>query len=67
MLFMSTYAEPNETQQSSTIVRIIDKLAGDKANFKLSFHELKFHVGKRKYTLNGEVNFNVVHSTKPET
>jgi len=66
MLFMSTFSEPNYRQEalqkSGTIVRIIDLLAGDQANLKINFQELKFHLNKKKYTLNGEVNFNVIYS-----
>lgn len=66
MNFMSTFSELNDAkktlQESSTVVRILDKLAGEQANFKVDFQELKFHLRNKLYTLNGEVNFNVVHS-----
>lgn len=71
MNFMSTFSELNDAkktlQKSSTIVRILDKLAGEQANFKVNFQELKFHLNNRLYTLNGEVNFNVVYSPENQT
>lgn len=66
MNFMSTFSEWNDAkktlQRSSTIVKILDKLAGEQANLRVNFQELKFHLNNKLYTLNGEVNFNVVYS-----
>ena len=66
MRHMSTFSEPNDAsealQKSSTIIRIISKLVGDQPNLKINFDVLKFHLNKKTYTLNGEVNFNVIYS-----
>ena len=47
-----------ETQ--SKIMKIIGELAGEKPNLKINFEELKFNLGKIKYAVNGEVNFNII-------
>jgi hypothetical protein len=66
MRHMSTFSEPNDAsealQKSSTIIRIISKLVGDQPNLKINFDVLKFRLNKKTYTLNGEVNFNVIYS-----
>jgi hypothetical protein len=43
------------------LAEIIDKLAGDKDNLKVDIQNVKFHLGKSKFEVNGEVNFNVIH------
>jgi hypothetical protein len=45
------------------IAEIIDKLAGDKDNLKVDIQNVKFWLGKSKFEVNGELNFNVVHKT----
>jgi hypothetical protein len=46
--------------KSSKLLRMIGKLAGDKPNLKISFEEFKFSRGKTRYTINGNVYFNVI-------
>ena len=55
------YITDNFSQETqSKIMKIIGELAGDNPNLKISFEELKFNLGKMKYSVNGEVNFNVI-------
>lgn len=55
------YIMDNFSQETqSKIMRMIGKLAGDNPNLKINFEELKFNLGKMKYTVNGEVNFNII-------
>ncbi len=51
---------------SSTVARIIDKIAGNQANLQIDVQELTFNIGKTKHTLTGKVNFNVVHLEEPQ-
>lgn len=57
--------------QPENIAEIIEKLTGGKDNLKINVQELKFSIGKQKYEVSGEVNFNVIHknptaNAKPE-
>jgi hypothetical protein len=49
-------------EDSSKILKIIGKLAGEESTLRIDFQELKFNLGNTKYTLNGKVNFNVIRS-----
>jgi hypothetical protein len=56
----SNYTIENTSEmESSKLLKIIGKLAGNKPNLKVSFQELKFNRGNTKYLLNGEINFNI--------
>jgi hypothetical protein len=52
------YGFPQES--SSKMLKIIGELVGDEPNLKIDFQALKFNLGNMKYTLNGEVNLNVI-------
>jgi hypothetical protein len=55
--------EPSERLREDKLVlltRIIDELAGDKSNLKVSFQDFKLFIGKSKAELSGEVNFNML-------
>jgi hypothetical protein len=47
--------------QPENMAEIIEKLAGNKDNIKISVQEVKFRIGKIKYEVSGEVNFNIIH------
>jgi hypothetical protein len=70
---MTNDSEQNKVTENTfqkrlnTYVRLIHKLAGDKLNFKVSFHELGLKTGETKVTLNGEVKFDFVQAKKAET
>lgn len=50
-----------------SFTRIIDVLSGDKSNIRIIIQEVKVNMGKTKLTLNGEVNFNVIHAEDVES
>ena len=50
----------------NTFVKLIDELAGDKSNFKISLQNVCININKTKVMLNGEVNFDLVRPTRPE-
>jgi hypothetical protein len=57
--------------QPENIAEIIEKVTGGKDNLKINVQKLKFSIGKQKYDVSGEVNFNVIHknpvaNAKPE-
>ncbi len=56
----SNFTVENVSYESSKLLRIIGRLAGDKPNLKLNFFEFTFSRGDTKYTVNGEVTFNVI-------
>ncbi len=43
------------------MAKIIEFLAGGNDNLKVDVQKLRFSVGKQKFEVNGEVNFNVIH------
>jgi len=50
----------------NTFVKLIDELAGDKSNFKISLQNVCININKTKVMLNGEVNFDLARPTNPE-
>ncbi len=70
---MAAPSQPTEWQQRLSqykpdkLAEIIDKLAGEKCNLKISIQELKFNYRKTKYAVSGEINFNVVHAKEPSS
>ncbi len=50
----------------NTFVKLIDELAGDKSNFKISLQNVCININKTKVMLNGEVNFDFARPTNPE-
>jgi len=65
---MINNSEQNEITKNTlqdglnTFVKLIDELAGDKSNFKISLQNVSININKTKVVLNGEVNFDL---TKP--
>ncbi len=57
----SDLTEKLSQYQPENMAEIIEKLAGNKDNLKVSVQELKFSIGKTKYEVSGEVNFNIIH------
>ncbi len=53
-------------KEAATFLKALDRLAGDEANLKISFQEIKFSLGKTRITLNGEANFDIIHSKADE-
>jgi len=47
--------------QPENMAEIIEVLAGGKDNLKVDVQKLRFTVGKQKFEVSGEVNFNVIH------
>ena len=47
-------------------VKLVDELAGDKSNFKISLQNLIINVNKTRVILNGELNFDVARPTEPQ-
>ena len=47
--------------QPENMAEIIEFLAGGKDNLKIDVQKLRFTVGKQKFEVSGEVNFNVIH------
>ena len=47
--------------QPENMAEIIELLAGGKDNLKVDVQKLRFTVGKQKFEVSGEVNFNVIH------
>ena len=45
-------------------VKLVDELAGDKSNFKISLQNVSINVNKTKVTLNGEVNFDLARLSR---
>lgn len=43
------------------ITAIIDRLAGDKDNFRVDFKNVKFTVGGETFNINGFADFKVIH------
>jgi hypothetical protein len=67
MSFTAASTQSSELQKKilqykpDNLAMIIGKLAGDKNNLKVDIQQLKFCLGKTKFEVNGEVNFNVIY------
>ena len=59
-------AENTIQDRLNTFVKLIDELAGDKSNFKISLQNVCININKTKVMLNGEVNFDLARPTNPE-
>ena len=57
----SELTEKISQYKPQNMAEIIDKLAGGKSNLKVDVQKLKFSLGKTKYEVDGQVNFNVIH------
>ena len=59
--------EKTAETMASTMLAIIDKLAGKESDIKLSFEDLTLDVGVMKAKLNGSIILDIVYSKEAET
>jgi hypothetical protein len=58
--------EKTAETMASTLLAVIDKLAGKESDIKLSFEDLTLDVGMMKAKLNGSIILDIVYSKEAE-